>query len=240
MAAISHRSATAIWGVPNLKVAMVELTKPGPAPVRRSGLYVHRNLLEPVDLTTRDGLRVTTPARTIVDLATVVPPMLVRRALETWLSTSTMTIDNLVDVLDRTGRRHGSGVVRALLADRALGLVMPDSPAEGILGETLIAAGLPHPEHHHRVSLPDGTRFELDWAYPSARLALELDGYGVHLASFETFDHDRWRRNDLEIHGWTVLNFTSAACRRQPRRVVAQVRQILAERLPQEHPSGSA
>ena len=209
---------------------MVELTKPGPAPVRRAGLYVHRNQLGSADYVTRDGLRVTTPARTVIDLATVVSPMMVRRAMETWLSTSTMTIDNLGDALDRAGRRHGSGIVRALMADRVLGVVMPDSPPEGMLGETLIAAGLPHPVHHHVVTLPDGTRFELDWAYPEARLALELDGYGVHLASFETFDRDRWRRNELEIHGWAVLNFTSSACRRQPRRVVAQVRRMLQQR----------
>ncbi len=209
---------------------MVELTKPGPSPVRRAGLYVHRNHLGSADFVIRDGLKVTTPARTIIDLATVVSPMMVRRAMETWLSTSTMTIDNLANALDRAGRRHGSGIVRSLLADRILGLVMPDSPPEGLLGEALIAGGLPHPVHHHVVTLPDGTRFELDWAYPSAQLALELDGYGVHLASFETFDRDRWRRNELEIHGWTVLNFTSAACRRQPRRVVAQVARVLQQR----------
>ena len=55
------------------------------------------------------------------------------------------------------------------MVDRVLGLVMPDSPAEARLGETLIAGGLPQPAHHHMVSLPDGTRFELDWAYPMAR-----------------------------------------------------------------------
>ena len=68
-AAISHRSGAAIWGVANLSVSMIELTKPGPAPVRRSGLHVHRNRLESADVTTRGGLTVTTPARTIIDLA---------------------------------------------------------------------------------------------------------------------------------------------------------------------------
>ncbi len=227
---VSHRSAAALWGVPNLSVAMVELTRPGTAPVRRRELHVHRNQLSATEWTDLGPLRLTTPARTAVDLATVVSPVMVGRAIETWLSGSIMTIDQLTDALARAGRRHGTRIVRELMLHRQLGRIVPDSRAEGVLGETLAAGGLPLPVHHHIVVLPDGTRFELDWAYPADRLALELDGHGVHPASFEAFDRDRWRRNELEIHGWTVLNFTSAACRRQPRRVVEQVRRVLLGR----------
>ena len=225
---VSHRSAAFIWGVPNLAVALVELSRPGSAPVRRAGLHVHRiTPLDDLDRTGRDGLAITAPARTIIDLASVVSAGLTRRALETWLSTGTLSFTELEGALARAGRRRGSGVVRGLLVDRALGLDAPDSPAERILAETLVEGGLPKPEHHHVVHLDNGVRYELDWAYPHRMLALELDGYGVHLASFEVFDHDRWRRNELEIAGWTILNFTSAACRRHPDRVVGQVRRLL-------------
>ena len=69
---------------------------------------------------------------------------------------------------------------------------------------------------------------ELDYAYPAPRIALEVDGYGVHLRSRETFEHDRVRQNELEIAGWRVLRFTSHALRHEPERVAGQVRRTLA------------
>ena len=72
--------------------------------------------------------------------------------------------------------------------------------------------------------LPGGTTFELDWCYPAVRLGFEIDGYGVHLRSTNVFEHDRWRHNELEIHGWRILHFASRTVLREPRTVVDQVR----------------
>ena len=100
-----------------------------------------------------------------------------------------------------------------------------DSTGEAVLGHILITAGVP-PELHVLVTTETGHTFELDWAYPAVRIGLEMDGYGVHLRSAAAFDDDRWRRNELEIAGWSILNFTSRQCRR-PARVVDQVRRAL-------------
>ena len=70
--------------------------------------------------------------------------------------------------------------------------------------------------------------FELDWAYPEAMIGLELDGYGIHLRSADAFDGDRDRRNELVLTGWDIYNFTKRMCRRNPARVVDQVRRALA------------
>jgi len=64
-------------------------------------------------------------------------------------------------------------------------------------------------------------------AYPHVRVALEVDGYGVHLRSRETFEHDRDRQNELEIAGWRVLRFTSRALKHEPARVAGQVARML-------------
>ena len=64
-------------------------------------------------------------------------------------------------------------------------------------------------------------------AYPHVRVALEVDGYGVHLRSRETFAHDRDRQNELEIAGWRVLRFTSRALKHEPARVSGQVARML-------------
>jgi very-short-patch-repair endonuclease len=48
----------------------------------------------------------------------------------------------------------------------------------------------------------------------------------------EAFDDDRWRRNEIENEGWQILNFTARHIRHSPGRVVSQVRDALARRLP--------
>ena len=68
---------------------------------------------------------------------------------------------------------------------------------------------------------------ELDYAYPAALVALEVDGYGVHLRSRETFENDRDRPNEVEIAGWRMLRFTSRALKDEPAHVAGQVARML-------------
>ena len=63
------------------------------------------------------------------------------------------------------------------------------------------------------------------------RVAFEVDGYGVHLRSLDAFEHDRVRRNELEIDGWTILNFTRRLIEMHPSTVASQARRLLATRL---------
>ena len=72
--------------------------------------------------------------------------------------------------------------------------------------------------------------FELDWSYPDFLVAFELDGYGVHLRSFAAFENDRLRRNELEIDGWAIMNFTRNLVMNRPSRVIDQVRRMIEGR----------
>jgi hypothetical protein len=129
----------------------------------------------------------------------------------------------------RGHRRHpGTGPLADVLSDRLSFGDEADSPAELALGELLVRHGLPTPALHHLVTVSTGATFELDWSYPEHRVAFEMDGYGIHLRSLAAFEHDRIRRNELEIDGWTILNFTSRMLRRKPKQVVDQVRRLLA------------
>jgi hypothetical protein len=178
------------------------------------------------------GLPVTRPERTLIDLGGVVHPWLVQRCMEEWLSARRLTIARLEAAVAAHSRHGRSGVaaVRRLLEQRVLRDVVADSRFEALLGEVLIGAGLPRPTHHHLVR--DGRIVaELDWAYPEALVALEFDGYGVHLRSLEAFEHDRERQNELEILGWHVLRFTLRQVRDRPRHVAGQVRRMLASRI---------
>lgn len=69
-AALSHQSAAALWGIGPLLVLPVHVTIPSPCNRRsRPGLRVHRSsTLGPADVTTRDGIPVTAPSRTLRDL----------------------------------------------------------------------------------------------------------------------------------------------------------------------------
>ncbi|MCU1368276.1 MAG: hypothetical protein JWN39_3915, partial [Ilumatobacteraceae bacterium] len=116
------------------------------------------------------------------------------------------------------------------LTDRTLVHAAADSPPEAALGLLLADAGLPPLTLHHLVTVSTGAQFELDWSYPGLRGAFEMDGYGVHLRSLEAFENDRHRRNELELDGWTVLNFTKRQVERRSKVVVSQVRRLLDQR----------
>ena len=169
----------------------------------------------------------TTPARTLLDVATILGAATVARFAETWLSTSVMTVAELELIVVSHRRHRGAGTLKGVLGSRSV-IGEPDSPAESWLGRLVVRHGLPPPVLHHLVTLASGIVYELDWSYPEHRLALELDRYGVHLRSRDAFEADRHRRNELEIAGWRVLNFTERMVRGRPVLVVGQVTRALA------------
>ncbi|MGD9700837.1 MAG: type IV toxin-antitoxin system AbiEi family antitoxin domain-containing protein [Acidimicrobiia bacterium] len=234
-AALSHRAAADVIGVSRFRSDLVEVTRPSAAIIRLDGVHVHRIPdLSSVDIRRVGELDVTSPARTVVDLGLVARPSFVQRVMEEWLASKLVTFAELEAVLDRVGRhgRNGAGVLRSILADRALGTTVADSVPESALGELLVRHGFPPLTHHHLVVLPSGAVFELDWSYPDRMLGFEVDGYGVHLRSNDAFERDRLRRNELEIHGWRILHFAGTTVLRRPHVVVDQVRRALGRREP--------
>jgi len=223
-AVLSHRAALARHGVRNFECVLVELTHRSRAKPIRAGIAVHRSsTLSNVDVVMLDGVRTTRPARTLIDVARVLPVSLVVRYAQEWMSERKCNDTDLLLAVERAGNHSGA---RALMLGLGDVVAAADSSAEARLGVILSRAGIP-PEHHVVVTTAAGDDFELDWAYPHARLGLELDGYGVHLRSRAKYEKDRDRRNELEIEGWRILNFTDAQCRR-PARVVDQVRRAIA------------
>lgn len=80
----SHRSAGRLWGLPDLKGDWLEVSAPRGCSFRHPGIWVHESLnLTAADLTCIDGVPVTTPARTLIDLGSVLSAELTRRQLTT-------------------------------------------------------------------------------------------------------------------------------------------------------------
>jgi hypothetical protein len=231
--AVSHRAALDWHGLRGFASRVIEVSRPTAVDQPLKGIRLHRSSdLGSEWIAAYDGVPVTTPVRTLVDLGAVVRPGVVRWCMEEWLSDRVVTIDALVGALDTLGRRgrSGVGVLRQLLEERVLVDLVPDSRSEVLLVELLQTYGLPEPAFHHLVEVEGRVIAELDVSYPEHKVAIEVDGYGVHLRSQDVFENDRRRQNDLEILGWAVLRFTRSALRDRPGRVADQVHRMLRAR----------
>ena len=227
-AVASHRMALGLWGMRNYRCDLSEVTTS--RQVNRAGLIAHRSAAPLAHKFVRN-VAVSTPARTLLDCASVISAPVVARFAETWLSTGVVTLKQIDNELSVSNGHRGVGVLSSALSSRMLGRDEADSPAEATLGKLLMRHLLPRPTSHHLVTVSSGSTFELDWSYPDRQLAFEMDGYGVHLRSLDAFEHDRYRRNELEIDGWTVLNFSRRQVERTPATVIDQVRRLLGRRV---------
>jgi hypothetical protein len=181
--------------------------------------------------TIRHRIPVTNPLRTIVDLAAVVPAEQVEDAIDAGLAyPSLFTIPGVERMLhDLAGRgRRGTGVLRRLLAERALGHAVTDSKLESRMGKLLKRAELPPAVFHCVVTTPDGVFLaEVDFAYPEVKLAIEVDGFGAH-GTPRAMAKDFVRQNGLVPFGWHVLRFTWRQVVRQPEMVARAIAGALA------------
>ena len=163
----------------------------------------------------------------MVDVGTQIGQGLLGRWIETWVSSKLLTLDDLEAQLDDIKGHAGVPVVRRAITSRTLTMAAADSAAEAELGLLSRRHGFPPLTLHHAVTTTSGFDFELDWSYPDWMIAFELDGYGVHLRSLDAFEHDRFRRNELSIDGWSILTFTSRMVRNRPKTIVGQVERTL-------------
>jgi very-short-patch-repair endonuclease len=225
LAVASHRSAARLWGLLG-EDDLVELSVLRPKGPRPAGVLWHRSRdLVPEHTTVRQGVPVTNPMRTLVDLGAVFRPWIVEDALDRGLSTRLFrvpAVEGLLHEVARPGRR-GCGVLRKVLDERALGSAPPDGLLEPRMARLLRDHGLPPAVFQHVVS---GTGARVDFAYPAARLAIEVDGYEVH-GTPRAMAADHQRQNRLVLAGWDVIRFTWTQVVRHPTQVAADVRRAL-------------
>jgi putative AbiEi antitoxin of type IV toxin-antitoxin system/transcriptional regulator with AbiEi antitoxin domain of type IV toxin-antitoxin system len=117
-AVLSHTTAAAMWRVTAETPDRVELLVPRTRSPRAPGTLIHRAArLDRIDVTTRGGLPVTTPVRTLIDLAAVIPgaelAVILDRSLRRGLVTR-RTLERRLETLGTRGR-PGTAGLRALL-----------------------------------------------------------------------------------------------------------------------------
>lgn len=207
---VSHRSAAELWGLlPSAGYVEVSI-HPERTPRLQPPAIAHRiKDLHPELAKEREGLRITDPVRTIIDLGLVVPRTVVSDALTRGLTLGLLTLEDVGRLRDALGRqgRNGTGVIRHILEARSAQPGVEESVLERRFLDLARRAGLPALVVQHEVW--DKGRFvaRVDAAYPDRKIAIELDGYGPH-STPEAFQRDRTRQNRLVALGWTVLRFT--------------------------------
>jgi very-short-patch-repair endonuclease len=232
-AVVSHRSAAELWGVIQPAGYVDISVRPPSHPRLRPPAIAHRIAdLHPELAVEREGLRLTDPVRTIIDLGLVLPKWSVSDALSRALTTRLLSVEEVQTLRDALGRRgrNGTGVVRELLEERSLMLGGEESLLEKRFQDMARRHDLPAPVIQHEVWHSGRFVARVDAAYPERKLAVEVDGYRHH-SSPDAFQRDRTRQNRLVALGWTVLRFTWDDVVRRPQTVAQTIREAV-ERLP--------
>jgi Protein of unknown function (DUF559)/Transcriptional regulator, AbiEi antitoxin len=223
-AVLSHASAAAAWDIRVSATSTVDVTVGSGGRARRKGIRLHRKRTLPADeVTELDGLPITTPARTLLDLAA---RGLRGRRLEAALDRAELL--RLLDFADvhRLLARHaghpGTPSLQATLSRYVAGTVETRSALEELVLELCDAHAIPRPSVN--VVLEGKVR---DFYWPHARLVVEADSYAWH-RSPSALDDDRERDATLTLRGYRVLRFTWEHATRRRSYVVAAIRQALA------------
>ncbi len=208
-AVLSHLSAARRLGLDVPRESSVQITIPASRRIPRlRGVQVcsSRDLIE-TQTTKRGPFRLTHLARTMVDLASVLDTAWLRAALDSALRQRNTNLAWIHRALDNLGRgRRGTAFLRTLLTEHQREDEIPDSVLES-MGIELAQATGHKPELHWKVI--EGARLiaEVDFAWPEARLCIELDGWTQH-GTRAAFVRDRARDRALLRLGWMVLRFT--------------------------------
>jgi predicted transcriptional regulator of viral defense system len=224
----SHKSAARVWGISYVPAQRIELLVPEHQVVRLEGVRAHRsNRIPPHHVTTYAGIPITTGARTLIDLSAVVGDATLERAIDDALRRNVTTVRELhacFNELAGRGRRRIAHL-RPLLEARVPGFHPGANSAELRVVHWVVEAGLPKPVQQVWV-VAGGNRYCLDFAYPWWKVGWEWDGWEDH-GLRRAFSYDRGRRNDLELAGWLMLQFTPDMSRRL---IVHQVRKAIEQR----------
>lgn len=222
-AVLSHRSAATLWEIlrpePGGGLLHVSIRRGHPAPAPSIRLHRIPGLLTD-ETTSFEGIPVTTPARTLLDLAASAILRELEQALARALREGRVQPHELATLLSRYRHRAGTRALRALL-DRDIEPALTRSKAEALFLELIRRARLPAPEINVRVR-----GFEVDFLWRQARLIVEVDGYAFH-SSQPMFERDRERDRVLMAGGFRVLRVTWRQLTRGPEALLAQLVHVL-------------
>jgi hypothetical protein len=205
--AASHRSAALLHGLPGIaRPPEPEITVFGDGSLRLADAVTHRSdLLHPDDRCAVRAIPATSPARTLVDIGRYVTEYVLIHALDHAKRRRLCTYEDVAACLDRVRGPGRPGVcwLEAALARRMSGVDAGDSGLEARVADALHRRGLPPWGQQHLVEV-DGHDYFLDFAWPPARVGIEVKG-DVHLDP-SVADRDAERENLIVAAGWRIYD----------------------------------
>ena len=209
-AGLSHRAGAAVWQLGPWPTGLIDVSSPRSLKPR-AGVLLHRVAIEVV---TQDGFPVTTPMRTLADLAATEPEPRVERAYE---QADRLRLLDVVPLEAECEGRRGSRLLRRLIAE---GREAP--PAKNELERALLSLcrdyDIPPPSQNVMLG-----GLEVDAYWPDAGLVVELDGWRWH-STRRAFEDDRRRDAHLATLGIRVLRFSWRQMTRERGSVAGAIR----------------
>jgi Protein of unknown function (DUF559) len=211
--ALSHASGGDYWAFRPFDGAFEVVTRPGSGGPRRFGsLLVCRSKTLTGNVVVREGLRVTTPARTLIDLAAHIGEGQTGKAFREAIRLKVTDAAELkVTAESHTGHRGAHPVGRLATRYSSLPYARCRSDAECRALEVLHDAAMEIPRVNMRIAGE-----EADFAWPARRLIIEIDGPQFHLFAEE----DARKQRVWEAAGYTVRRIPSDDVYYRPARLL--------------------
>jgi very-short-patch-repair endonuclease len=201
-AVLSHFSAAAVHGFFTWDDRYPEVTLLSYR--RHTGIRIHRTAtLDRADVVRHGPLPLTSPARTLIDLAAQLNAKALRRAVRHAQSLGLTTPGHVLATLERLGPRRGAGTLKRLLAT---GPAPTRSELEDVVLDLILSGGFAHPDVNRPLRIED-QRVIPDFRWPTQRLVVEADGAAWHDNRLAR-EHAAERQALLEAHGERVLRVT--------------------------------
>jgi very-short-patch-repair endonuclease len=219
-AVLSHRCAAALLELRPSAASEIDVTVPTKSGrAKRSGIRVHRSRrLNSHEVSVCDGVPVTSVARTLLDLADVVTPQDLKRAIDEAEYRGKLDLAALIAIVEGNPGRRGGRVLALAQGPPAL----TRSEFEQRFLSFCRRHRLPTPAVGARIE-----GFEVDFVWPDASLVVETDGLAAHRTR-HAMERDRVRDRRLLLAGYRTVRLTVRALRDEPKVVAADLRALLS------------
>jgi Transcriptional regulator, AbiEi antitoxin len=221
----SHRSAAWLWDVLRYRPQTIEVTAPKPRRSRRP-YVVHTSVLVKDERAVREGIPVTSLARTYLDLAATERRRTVERMLSRAADLGQLDLGPVRAVLARCPHHPGTAALQGALDIYREKPVFTRSGLERRFLEVVVAAGLPEPSMNRFVA-----GHEIDAYWEVERFGVELDVFETH-GSRLSFEEDRERDDELLLAGIETTRVTGPRLDRESGAVIESIRRHLTRRAP--------
>ena len=193
--------------------------------VHRSRTYVPER-----DARRREGLQVTSLARTIIDLSPTLSEKWLEIALESALRDRQLDLGWVYRLIRKIGGKGQRGLPKLvrMLDERDGDRQRYQSALEVLIGRMQREFGLPEPIRQYTIVEANTRLLDADFAYPDLKVAIEGDGK-MHMGK-RGWARDATTRRKLKVHGWEVIGVTWSEVEKDPAAVARDISDIVCAR----------